>query len=474
MEMFIVIALIAIAAAAVSIAANWKILVKAGEPGWKCLIPVYGGYVFTKVAWEGWVFWAQIILGVLSYVTKAIPVLSTVLSLIAAVLSIFFFYNLAVRFGKGIGFTIGLIFLCPIFLLILAFGSSQYKIPENYKTLGDIIKQYPKVEKALNWALDHAMIIIIIAMAIYVQIMKPTFFSVPSLVNIVSLTAARLPMALGVAGCIVLAGTDLSGGRVAGMTAFIAAILLQKVGANGKILADIGPQPLLLVLLLVMIVGALVGSVNGFCMGKFKLHPFIVTLATQMITYGVYLTISNSKQVSSLDTSYTTSFVTKPLFKIGPTSVMTYVLLAIILTGVMWVVWNKTTFGKNMFAVGSNEEAARVSGVNVLATIIGTFMIAGALYGYTGFVEAARLGSSTATLGLNYESDAIAAVVIGGVSFVGGTGKISGVVLGVFMMQLIMSGMTFLGISGNVTYIIKGAVILFACILDMRKYMTKK
>jgi len=331
-----------------------------------------------------------------------------------------------------------------------------------------------KKNAIVNWALDHAMIIIIILMALYVQLMKPAFFSVPSLVNIISLTAARLPMALGVAGCIVLAGTDLSGGRIAGMTAFIAAILLQKVGANGKILEGIGPQPLILVLLLVMFVGALVGMVNGFCMGKFKLHPFIVTLATQMITYGVYLTISNSKQVSSLDTSYTTSFVTRPLFKIGPTSVMTYVLLAAILTAIMWVVWNKTTFGKNMFAVGSNEEAARVSGVNVLATIIGTFMIAGAMYGYTGFVEAARLGSSTATLGLNYESDAIAAVVIGGVSFVGGTGKISGVILGVFMMQLIMSGMTFLGISGNVTYIIKGAVILFACILDMRKYMTKK
>jgi len=331
-----------------------------------------------------------------------------------------------------------------------------------------------KKNAVVNWALDHAMIIIIVIMALYVQIMKPAFFSVPSLVNIISLTAARLPMALGVAGCIVLAGTDLSGGRVAGMTAFIAAMLLQRADANGKLLANVGPMPLIVVLLLVMLVGSLVGVVNGYCMGKFKLHPFIVTLATQMITYGVYLTISNSKQVSSLDPSYTTSFVTRPLFKIGPTSVMTYVLLAVILTAIMWVVWNKTTFGKNMFAVGSNEEAARVSGVNVLATIVGTFMIAGALYGYTGFVEAARLGSSTATLGLNYESDAIAAVVIGGVSFVGGTGKISGVILGVFMMQLIMSGMTFLGISGNVTYIIKGAVILFACILDMRKYRTKK
>lgn len=325
-----------------------------------------------------------------------------------------------------------------------------------------------------NWLLDHAMIIIIILMAIYVQTQKPAFFGVPSLVNIMSLTAARLPMALGVAGCIVLAGTDLSGSRVAGLTAFVAAILLQKEGASGKLLPNIGPQNLLLVVLVVMLIGALIGMVNGFCMGKFKLHPFIVTLATQMITYGLYLTVSGSKQVSSLDPSYTTNFVTKPLFKIGPTAVPTYVLLAIILTAIVWFVWNKTTFGKNMFAVGSNEEAARVSGVNVLLTIIGVFMMAGALYGYTGFVEAARLGSSTATLGLNYESDAIASAVIGGVSFVGGTGKISGVILGVFMMQLIMSGMTFLGISGNVTYIIKGAVILVACILDMRKYMTKK
>ena len=325
-----------------------------------------------------------------------------------------------------------------------------------------------------NWALDHAMIIIIIIMALYVQSQKPRFFGVPSLVNILQLTAARLPMALGVAGCIVLAGTDLSGGRVAGLTAFIAAALLEKSGAANKFLATMEPQPLLLVVLLVMAIGALIGLVNGFCMAKFKLHPFIVTLATQMMTYGVYLTVSNSKQISSLDASYTTNFVKAPLFSIGPTAVPAFVLMAAVITLLMWVVWNKTTFGKNMFAVGSNEEAARVSGVNVLVTIIGVFMLAGAMYGFTGFIEAARLGASTPTLGLNYESDAIAAVVIGGVSFVGGTGKISGVILGVFMMQLIMSGMTFLGISGNVTYIIKGAVILVACILDMRKYMTKK
>ena len=336
------------------------------------------------------------------------------------------------------------------------------------------LSAHDKRHAVVNWLLDHAMIIIILLLAVYVQIQRPQFFGVPSLVNIISLSAARLPMALGGAGCIVLAGSDLTGGRVAGLTAFVAAILLQKAGANGRFIAEGVPQNLLLVVLLVMVIGACIGFVNGFVMAKWKLHPYIITLAMQMITYGIYLTVSNSKQVSSLDASYTTNFVTKSVVKFGTTAVPMYVVLAIIVTAVMWVVWNKTTFGKNMFAVGSNEEAARVSGVNVMATIIGVFMLAGALYGYTGFIEAARLGSSTATLGLNYEADAISAAVIGGVSFVGGTGKISGVILGVFMMQLIISGMTFLGISGNITYIIKGAVILIACILDMRKYMTRK
>ena len=325
-----------------------------------------------------------------------------------------------------------------------------------------------------NWMLDHAMVIVIILLALFVYTQRPAYFGVPSLVNILNLTAARLPMALGVAGCIILAGTDLSGGRIAGLTAFVAAILLQRSDASTRFLGEGNPWPVLIVLLLVMAVGACVGSVNGFCMGKFKLHPFIVTLATQLMIYGTYLTVSNSAQISSFTPSYTTNFVTRPLITIGNTPIPTFVLLAIILTVIMWFVWNKTTFGKNMFAVGSNEEAARVSGVNVLATIIGVVMLAGALYGYTGFIESARIGSSTATLGLNYENDAISAAVIGGVSFVGGTGKISGVIIGVFMMKLIMTSMTFLGISGNVTYIIKGAVILVACILDMRKYMTRK
>ena len=325
-----------------------------------------------------------------------------------------------------------------------------------------------------NWLLDHAMIIIILLMVIYIQIQRPAFLATASIVNIIQLTATRLPIALGIAGAIILTGTDLSAGRVVGLGAFVAAILLQKADLPNRFLMGMGPWPVVIVLLVVMAAGAVVGLVNGFCVAKFKLHPFIVTLSTQLITYGVYLTLSNAAQISNLDESYTSNLVINPMFRLGNTPVMSYVAFAVIDTAIMWFIWNKTTFGKNMFAVGSNEEAARVSGVNVTMVIIGVFALAGVTYGYTGFIEAARMGASTGTIGLNYELDAIAACVIGGVSFVGGIGKISGVVLGVVLMQLIMSGMTFLGISGNTTYIIKGLVILIACAIDMRKYLTKK
>ena len=237
-------------------------------------------------------------------------------------------------------------------------------------------------------------------------------------------------------------------------------------------------MPLWLVLLIVIAIGALVGLVNGFFVAKFKLHPFIVTLSTQLILFGcvlMYLMIgtNNGQTLSGLDSSYT-DFVKGTLFKIGDVTIPRYVLYAVILTAIMWVIWNKTTFGKNMFAVGSNEDAASVSGVNVFWTIVGVFILAGVMYGITGFIEGARIASCSANTGLNYESDAIAACVIGGVSFVGGTGKISGIVIGVLLLQIIFVGLNFLSVDQNMLYVIKGLIILVACAIDMRKYISRK
>ena len=311
---------------------------------------------------------------------------------------------------------------------------------------------------------------------VYITIMRPSFLGIPSIVNILSLTAAKLPIALGIGGCIVLTGTDISAGRVVGLTACISASLLT---TTFKVFPDMtNAAPLPLVLLLVIGVGALVGFVNGFSVAKFKLHPFIVTLSTQLIVYGVILMylmrgVNNGQTLSGLADNYR-SFITGTLFSIGGVAVPKYVLYSLILTIIMWVIWNKTTFGKNMFAVGSNEEAANVSGVNVMRTIIMVFMLAGMMYGITGFLDGARIASANANTGLNYECDAIAACVIGGVSFVGGIGRISGIVVGVLLLQIIFTGLNFLAVDANMLYIIKGLIILIACAIDMRKYLVRK
>ena len=155
-------------------------------------------------------------------------------------------------------------------------------------------------------------------------------------------------------------------------------------------------------------------------------------------------------------------------------SIPWYVLYAVLFVILMWFIWNKTAFGKNMFAVGSNADAAKVSGVNVFWTTVMVHTLAGAMYGVTGFIEGARISSITQGAGLNYECDAIAACVIGGVSFVGGTGKVSGIVLGVFVLRIIFVALSMLGIDPSMQYIIKGGIILAACSLDMRKYLAKK
>lgn len=329
--------------------------------------------------------------------------------------------------------------------------------------------------KITDLLLNNAMYIIIAITIIYIAIRKPQYRSVNSIVNIISLTAAKLPIALGVGGCIVLAGTDISAGRMVGLAAVVAASLTI---ANNKIFPGLEPLSVWIVFPCVIACTGLIGLVNGFCVAKFKLHPFIVTLSTQLITYGIILMYlkmgtNNGQTLSGLSPEYR-DLITGTLFKIGKVSVPRYILYSIILTGIMWLIWNKTTFGKNMFAVGSNEEAALVSGVNVARTIILVFVLAGVMYGITGFIDGARIASVQANTGLNYEADAIAACVIGGVSFVGGTGKISGVVVGVLLLQIIFTGLNFLSVDQNLLYVIKGLIILVACAIDMRKYLVKK
>lgn len=336
-----------------------------------------------------------------------------------------------------------------------------------------------KVKKPLGeYLINNSLYILMTIAIIAIAIANPRFLSSASIINIISLSAANLPIALGIAGCIILTGTDLSAGRIVGVVACIAASLLQSSGYANKMFPDLETMPVWGVFAIVLAIGALIGFVNGFCTAKFNLHPFIVTLSTQLIVYGFLLMYlmagnNNGQSISGLNSSYT-NLITGSILSIGGSAIPNFVWYSIAITAIMWFVWNKTKFGKNMFAVGSNPDAANVSGVNVTATIIAVFTLAGVMYAITGFIEAARIGSNSAATGLNYELDAIAACVIGGVSFVGGIGKIRGVIIGVVLLRIIFVALTFLGIDANMQYIIKGLIILIACAIDMRKYLVRK
>jgi methyl-galactoside transport system permease protein len=264
-----------------------------------------------------------------------------------------------------------------------------------------------------------------------------------------------------------------------GFTACVCASLLQMPleQYRAKMFPAMDAPPIIIVLLLSMAIGAAFGVFNGFCTAKFRLHPFIVTLATQLILYGlvlmyVQLGVNGGGPISGLTDEY--KDMVKYTVDFGGDAIPLYVFYAIAAAAIMWFIWNKTTLGKNMYAVGANPEAANVSGISVMKTTILVFMMAGILYGFSGFIEGARIGSNSPATGVNAELDAIAACVIGGVSFTGGTGKISGIITGVILLQIISVALQWLGVSGDMQYIIKGAIILVAVAIDMRKYLAKK
>ena len=243
-------------------------------------------------------------------------------------------------------------------------------------------------------------------------------------------------------------------------------------------IAPLGSFGLLLPLFASIAVAVAFCMLNGFGVAKLHLHAFIVTLGTQLIAYGancLYIESQPSGTAQALST-FDPNFlnIAAGAIKIGEVRIPIVVLYFLALAFIVWVIWNKTKLGKNMFAVGGNTEAAAVSGVNVAKTIMLVYLMAGVLYGIASFLEAARITSVGANTGLNYETDAISAVVVGGVSFSGGVGTIQGVVIGAVILQAIVYALQFLGVNPYIQYIIRGLIIVLAVSIDVRKYIVKK
>ena len=333
-----------------------------------------------------------------------------------------------------------------------------------------------------NWFLNNAIYFVIIGFILICAFGSPGFFSIDTFANVLRNMSNRVFLALGVGGIIVLTGTDLSAGRIVGFTGCFAAALFQQSDYRNKIFSFApltGFFGIFAAIIIVMAIGGLFGTFNGFFVAKFKLHPFIVTLATSLIIFGfslMFAGLGKSNLISMTTEEYREAANGNIVNWFGGQFILqTYFIFALLAVIITWFMWNYTTFGKNMYAVGANPEAANVSGINVSKTIILVFMYAGLLYGVSGFVEGVRAGAPNALLlGQGSELDAIAACVIGGVSFTGGVGKISGIVVGVLLLVLIRIGLEWLKLTTDYQNLIKGALILFAVSVDMRKYLTKR
>ena len=286
-------------------------------------------------------------------------------------------------------------------------------------------------QKLKDMLLKYALYIILLLLLVVIVAIKPNFLSVGNLISILKQASTKGILAYGVAGIIILAGTDLSVGRVLGLCAAVAASMLQSVTFASRYYPSITePLPLILPFLVCVAIAVIISAFNGFGMAKLHMHPFIVTLGTQLISYGlccIYIEnqpSGSTQALSSLDARYV-GLATGSIDIFG--FKLPYLVIIFLLLGVVtWIVWNKTRFGKNMFAVGGNSEAAEVSGVSVTKTIMGVFLYAGLMYGIASFLEGARIQSVGTATGINYELDAIAGCVIGGVSFNGGIGTVPG------------------------------------------------
>jgi len=327
------------------------------------------------------------------------------------------------------------------------------------------------MKKAFNlkdFLINYGVIMIIIILVAFTGIKSPNFLSASNLMNLLLNMSARLVIALGIAGCVITAGCDLSAGRIIGMGGCIAGILLQKADYSGRFIQGGKPMNVILAALVVMLICACFGAVTGSFIAFLSVPPFISTLAMMEIVYGLNLIVTNATPLGGYVEAYTNLAANRFLM------IPILVWIAIAIAAISWFIFNMTRHGKYMYAIGGNEVAAEVSGVNTTKTLMLIYTTAGIMYAIAGWLLAGKTGGASTSMGMGYELEAIAACTIGGVSTTGGIGTVSGVLVGVLVFELLKIVLQFLGVNPYYNYIVQGIVIVVAVALDVRKYLAKK
>lgn len=366
---------------------------------------------------------------------------------------------IAKGYSFGFGYSVGII--SSILLLFSALFEGK-----------DLDFSFKSIKR---FASDKAIYLVLLVLVGAIAAINPRFLTTSTFINIVQQSSTRLIIAMGMSFVIIgTGGVDLSACRVVGMTAVISASMLQNADYSRIFFPGLPQLPVFVPFLLAVFVAVLFGLLNGLIVAKLNVPPFIATLATMVIVYGansIYFNMppNNSQPIGGLREDFT-YLGTGEIYGFVPI----IVIVALVVCLLVWFLQNRTVFGKNVYAIGGNREAAKVSGINVPVTVIIIFALAAALIGMAGVLEAARTGGATNNYGVGYELDAIAACVVGGVSSSGGVGTVGGVVSGVFIFQVINYGLTFIGIDPYWQQIIKGIIIVSAVALDIRKYVNKK
>lgn len=301
-----------------------------------------------------------------------------------------------------------------------------------------------------------AILVAFIILCVGLSIATPAFFTKDNILNVLRQVATNSNLAIGLTMAIIIGGIDLSVGAILAFSGLLCASFISD-GMN-----------LGLAVLLAFTLGALFGLLNGLIIAYTNMPPFVVTLATQNIARGIVNVYANGQPISARDPVF--NFLGVGYFLGIPLPVIySFVLLA-----VMILILGRSKFGRQLYAVGGNEEAARFSGINIKKVKIIVYTLCGALASFSGIILAARMYSGQPTAGDGFELDAIAASVLGGVSFSGGVGKLGGTIIGVLVLGVLTNGLNLLNINSFWQYIIKGIIILLAVYLDILKKRREK
>ena len=329
-------------------------------------------------------------------------------------------------------------------------------------------------QRIVAYVKGNPIVVMMALVSIVVGFTIPNFFSLNNFNVLMGNTTIRFLIALGVSGCLITKGTDLSAGRQAALAATLTGVMVQRADYASRMFSWMPEMNMWVVLLIVIAVGAAIGTVTGMIVAYLKVPPFIATLGIQTIVYGFNLIYTNAQPIGGFSQPFKDFFNWKVL-AIGEFKGFSgYILFALFFGLLFWFIYNKTTHGKYMYAIGGNENAAEVSGVNVRKSLTTIYMIAGMMYAFAGFLMTGKSGGASAGMGVSYELEAIAGCTIGGVSTTGGIGTVGGILVGVLVFELLKIIMQFIGVDPNYNYIVQGLVVITAVAMDIRKYVAKK